>query len=336
MGDLRRWAALRVPPARGIDWRYGGPRDRSRRGVRDQARVVPGRPGSSVAVYFVLEDAQAYYLGEQRGPVVIGVRALDDRHGGVPPHRTGAVLHERDEPTGRGPQPHTRSGPGSDVDRRRRRWCRERSRSPSVERGPSRAPTPGRVPGRSDRATSIASSSCARRSPMRSVRSPATRSTSSRCGTRRGLADLVPPNLPDRRVGPATWSGYMAFTHSDDRVAEVRLRRCLAHAVDREAVAGGWPTSAWRAAPGGIVLLALQGHTPEIALRFDPDFSHDRSCRRSVRSRGSTVAVLDDDLPLYSSPCSRPAGQVLGLGRRDEDVDAFGEDTHDAAAAASR
>ena len=39
----------------------------------------PASPGSSVAIYFALENGQAYYLGESSDTDAIGVRALDDR-----------------------------------------------------------------------------------------------------------------------------------------------------------------------------------------------------------------------------------------------------------------
>ena len=39
----------------------------------------PASPGSSVAIYFVLENGQDYYLGANRDADAIGVRALDDR-----------------------------------------------------------------------------------------------------------------------------------------------------------------------------------------------------------------------------------------------------------------
>ena len=39
----------------------------------------PVSPGSSVAIYFVLENGQDYYLGHNRDADRIGVKALDDR-----------------------------------------------------------------------------------------------------------------------------------------------------------------------------------------------------------------------------------------------------------------
>ena len=39
----------------------------------------PSAPGSSVAIYFVIEGGQEFYLGDESDPATIGVRALDDR-----------------------------------------------------------------------------------------------------------------------------------------------------------------------------------------------------------------------------------------------------------------
>ena len=61
----------------------------------------PVTPGSSVAIYFVLENGQDYYLGHNadadrdRRP---GAGRPDDR---VPAGRAGPVLHERHEPARR-------------------------------------------------------------------------------------------------------------------------------------------------------------------------------------------------------------------------------------------
>jgi ABC-type transport system substrate-binding protein len=56
------------------------------------------------------------------------------------------------------------------------------------------------------------------------------------------------------------------------------LRRALAHAVDREAVAAVCPANLV-VATGGVVPPALQGHTPDIALRYDPDLARDYLAR---------------------------------------------------------
>ena len=63
--------------------------------------LEPGRPGSSVAIYFVLENGQDYYLRRNADADRIGVRALDDRTVEFRLVVAGSVLHERDEPARR-------------------------------------------------------------------------------------------------------------------------------------------------------------------------------------------------------------------------------------------
>jgi ABC-type transport system substrate-binding protein len=89
------------------------------------------------------------------------------------------------------------------------------------------------------------------------------------------LADLVPGAVrPDAVLGPASWSAYIRFDHHDPVTANVDLRRALAHAIDRDALAAVAPANLV-VATGGVVPPALQGHTPDIALRFDPDLARE-------------------------------------------------------------
>ena len=84
------------------------------------------------------------------------------------------------------------------------------------------------------------------------------------------IADLVAEPHPDAIVGPAAWSGYLAFDHRDPVTSNLDLRLALALALDRERLADVLPAN-MVLATGGVVPPALQGHTPDIALRFDPD-----------------------------------------------------------------
>ena len=56
--------------------------------------------------------------------------------------------------------------------------------------------------------------------------------------------------------------------------ANQELRRALAHAIDRDALAAVCPANLV-VATGGVVPPALQGHTPDIALRYDPDLARE-------------------------------------------------------------
>ncbi len=95
----------------------------------------PDAPGSSVAIYFVLENGQDYYLRRNDDADAIGVRALDDRTVEFRLAAPAPVLPERDEP------PRRRSAaPARDRAPRRRLGG---ARRPGRER-----PVPGRVEGR--------------------------------------------------------------------------------------------------------------------------------------------------------------------------------------------
>jgi oligopeptide transport system substrate-binding protein len=100
------------------------------------------------------------------------------------------------------------------------------------------------------------------------------------------LADLLPgAPPPDAKMGAAAWSAYVAFDHHHPANAQVDFRRALAHAIDRAALAGVAPGNLI-VADGGLVPPALQGHTPDIALRFDPDLA-----RRYLERSGVTDPI---------------------------------------------
>jgi oligopeptide transport system substrate-binding protein len=81
-------------------------------------------------------------------------------------------------------------------------------------------------------------------------------------------ADLLPSTPEEAVQGGAGWSYYVTFDHRRMTGRDVRL--ALAHAIDREALGRTLPSNLI-VATGGIVPPALQGHTPDIAPRFDPD-----------------------------------------------------------------
>src|SRR5213075_2250801 len=73
------------------------------------------------------------------------------------------------------------------------------------------------------------------------------------------LADLMPGAVrPDALLGPASWSGYIRFDHAHPTTGNLDLRRALAHAIDREALAAVCPANLV-VATGGVVPPALLG-----------------------------------------------------------------------------
>jgi ABC-type oligopeptide transport system substrate-binding subunit len=96
-------------------------------------------------------------------------------------------------------------------------------------------------------------------------------------------------------LGAAAWTGYVTFDHTHPATSQLDLRRALAHAVDREALAATVPVN-MAVAGGGIVPPALQGHTPGIAPRFDPTLA--KECFARVRLDGAlTIAGTDEWMP---------------------------------------
>jgi ABC-type oligopeptide transport system substrate-binding subunit/class 3 adenylate cyclase len=269
----------------------------------------PAAPGSSVAIYFVLEGGQAFYLGEESDPSTIGVRALDDR---TVEFRLAApapyFMSVMNRPDG-GPQPrHAIEALGE-------RWTEpgkqvvsgafsvaERSEDVlRLERRPGGGPRTGNV-----------SAVEFTRARIGEALAPYERDELELIAARYTprLADLMARDLPDATIGPAGWSGYVAFDHASAVGSNLELRRALAHAIDREALAAAMPANLI-VATGGIVPPALQGHTPDIALRFDPDEAREAFARSGHRGTVA-LALLDDDLPILE-PVLASWRDVLGV-----------------------
>src|SRR5207342_2569152 len=136
----------------------------------------------------------------------------------------------------------------------------------------------------------------------------------------RGELDLVrvmyTPRTSDhvrshgRGHGPLTWIAYLAFRHSDPALGDRDLRLALAHAIDRPALEPLMPANL-EVATGGIVPPALQGHTPDIVLPFDPD-----RARQHLRDSGapSELGIVAQDVwrPLLDE-ITRSWREILGL-----------------------
>jgi oligopeptide transport system substrate-binding protein len=230
----------------------------------------PDAPGSSVAIYFVLENGQDHYLRRSQDADAIGVRALDDRTvefrlAAPAPYFMGVM----NRPDG-GPQPRhaiERDGDawtaiGSQVVSGAFRIASRTDDLLVLERRPEYE---GPRPGNASRLEFV-------RSDVADAIEPYARDELDLVTVRYTprLADLVPDVAADATPGAAAWSSYIAFDHSDPVLSNVELRRALAHAVDREALDAEVAEN-FVVARGGIVPPALQGHTPDIVPAFDPD-----------------------------------------------------------------
>jgi ABC-type oligopeptide transport system substrate-binding subunit/class 3 adenylate cyclase len=270
----------------------------------------PEKPGSSVAIYFVLENGQDYYLGRNQDADRIGVRALDDR---TVEFRLVApapyFMSVMNRPDG-GPQPrhaiekhgeawtgldeHVVSGPFRRAEHSDERLVLERQ-----------AGYRGIRPGNVGRVEMVRSSLP---EALESYRRTDLDLVTVRYTPR--LADLAPMVEGGATLGLSGWSFYVAFDHRHPATANVEFRRALAHAIDRQAMEGIAPVNLV-VATGGIVPPALQGHTPDIAPRFDPALARSHLVRSEVTGE-IHLSALDDWEPLINAVADGWK-EVLGL-----------------------
>jgi ABC-type oligopeptide transport system substrate-binding subunit/class 3 adenylate cyclase len=226
----------------------------------------PASPGSSVAIYFALENGEDVYLGRNADWDAVGVRALDDRT--VEFRLTAPApyfMSVMNRPDG-GPQPrHAIDGAAEARVASGAFEVAERTDERLVLR--RRAERPGNVAEVELYRTAIADA-------LPEYERGETDLILVRYTPR--LADLMPGAVrEDAVLGPPAWSAYIRFDHTHPAAGNLLLRRALAHAIDREALAAVCPANLV-VATGGVVPPALQGHTPDIALGYDPDLA--RKC----------------------------------------------------------
>ena len=242
----------------------------------------PENPGASVALYFVLENAQDYALGRSSDAAGVGVRALDDRTvefrlvapapyfmsvvnrpDAAPLPRHAIELHGEDW-----------TAPGHQVVSGPLRIAEHERRSSVLVRDEGyRLPRRGNVARieciRADVDEAYPAFARGDLDMARVVYTPHT-------------ADHVHSGVAGDE--PLTWLAYLGFDHSHPQLGNVELRCALALAIDRTALEEAAP---WNlvAATGGIVPPALYGHSPDIApaatsKALESTFGS-RSCRRT-------------------------------------------------------
>jgi ABC-type oligopeptide transport system substrate-binding subunit/class 3 adenylate cyclase len=225
----------------------------------------PASPGSSVAIYFALENGEETYLGRNTDWDAVGVRALDDR---TVEFRLSApapyFMSVMNRPDG-APQPrHAIDGVAEGRVVSGAFEVGERTDERLVLR--RRSERPGNVAEVELYRTAIADA-------LPEYERGETDLILVRYTPR--LADLMPGAVREGAVlGSPAWSAYIRFDHTHPAAGNVELRRALAHATDREALAAVCPANLV-VATGGVVPPALQGHTPDIALRYDPDLARE-------------------------------------------------------------
>jgi ABC-type oligopeptide transport system substrate-binding subunit/class 3 adenylate cyclase len=270
----------------------------------------PDTPGSSVAIYFVLEGGEDYYLKRHDDASRIGVRALDDRtvefRLAAPAPYFMSVMNRPDA----GPQPRhavQREGDGwTDVGRQVvsgpfQITSRDDDSLVLQRRAHYRGMREGNV-GRIDYSLSDIPTS-AKRYARDELDLVTVRYTPR-------IADLVMTSVDDAIAGPAAWSGYLAFDHHDAALGSLDLRLALAHALDRGSMGDALPTN-FIVATGGVVPPALQGHTPDIALGFDPDRARHHLAASGFRGL-LPIASLDENASLLE-PVVQSWSEVLSI-----------------------
>jgi ABC-type oligopeptide transport system substrate-binding subunit/class 3 adenylate cyclase len=274
----------------------------------------PKSPGSSVAIYFVLENGEDYYLGVERNAARIGVRAVDDRTVefklAAPAPYFMSVMNRPDG----GPQPRHA------IERHGEEWTRPDIQVVSgafrqAERAEESLVLARRPDAAADRTGNVAR--------IEFVRSPASESLPR---FERDEVDLIPvrytPLLADvvptagveASLGPAGWTAFLSFDHHHPLTSNLELRRALAHAIDREALGAVMPSNLV-VATGGLVPPALQGHTPDIVPRFDPDLAREHLGRVEQDTTEIDLAGLEDFEPLLDS-IAHSWRTVLGIETR--------------------
>jgi oligopeptide transport system substrate-binding protein len=269
----------------------------------------PDAPGSSVAIYFVLENGQDYYLRHNDDADAIGVRALDDRtvefrlaapapyfmsvmnrpDGGPQPRH--AIERYGDEWTD--PNKQVVSGPFRLASRADDTLVLER-------RGDYARPRPGNV-------TRVGY----RKSSVEDALPPYERGDLDFVTVRYTprMADMT-RKMPDANLGSPTWSFYLSFDHAHPLTSNLNFRLALAQAIDRDALSEAIASNLVLAT-GGIVPPALQGHTPDIAPRFDPDAAR-AHLQRSGVTEGVAVGGFFEWEPMLRT-ILRSWEDVLGL-----------------------
>jgi ABC-type transport system substrate-binding protein/class 3 adenylate cyclase len=278
----------------GLTWSDGAPL--TARDVEYGIKRVldPAAPGSSVAIYFVLENGQDYYLGRNDDAGAIGVRALDDRtvefRLTAPAPYFFSVMNRPDG----GPQPRHA------IERAGDRW---------TETGAQVVSGPYTITSRDDQSLVLERradyANVPRAGNVARIEYVHDAFDAGLAAFKRNEVDLVAvrytPRLADRVieppaadtiVGPAAWTAYLAFDHSDPRMSNVLFRRALAHAIDRQALSSLLSENLV-VATGGLVPPALQGHTPDIAPRYDPELARDLLSQSGVTGTVQLASLQD-------------------------------------------
>jgi ABC-type oligopeptide transport system substrate-binding subunit/class 3 adenylate cyclase len=268
-------------------------------------------PGASVAIYFVLEHAQDYFLGRHDEPGKIGVRALDER---TVEFRLAAPAPYFMSVANR---PDCAAHPKHAIERSPEGWSEVDEQVVSgafrrTETLPDRIVLDRRLDSSIPRAGNVGRVELLETAPEEAADRYG-RDELDLYNTRFDYPERLAQSAPeDVELGPAAWLEYFALNHRHSATSGREFRLALAHAVDRRALQEAAQPNAI-VATGGMVPPPLQGHTPDIAPSFDPDLARTYLGQSGVEE-GVEVLLLE-----FSSACEVAAAcaacweDVLGL-----------------------
>ncbi len=271
------------------------------------------KPGASVAIYFVLEDALGYYLGQHDDLARVGVRALDERtvefRLNAPAPYFMNVVNRSDA----APQPRHA------IERRGDTWT---DPATMVVSGAFRVSELS--PGKAVVLLRRHESTGHRRGNVARVELAEWKLSEAGEAYARNELDMIiarahadEPELitaagPDLVPAPAAFTMFGAFRTAIAPFDRRGVRLALAHAIDRGTLEQVLPSHEF-IARGGLVPPALHGHTPDIAPRFDPDLARQLLRREGVRPEIEMLTIMDSVFGLIAKALRDSWQAVLEL-----------------------
>jgi ABC-type transport system substrate-binding protein/class 3 adenylate cyclase len=121
--------------------------------------------------------------------------------------------------------------------------------------------------------------------------------------------------VSERYLQMGTW--YLGFNPTRAPVDDDRVRRALAHAIDRTALAATFEGDATAAATsGGIIPPSLPGHSHRVAPRFDPDRARALLNEAGYADGPALGEVVLAHLDLWEGAATEVAAQLSRIGVR--------------------
>jgi ABC-type oligopeptide transport system substrate-binding subunit/class 3 adenylate cyclase len=264
----------------GLSWSDGTPLTARDVAYGIRRNLDRERPGVSVAMLFALEGAQDYFRGRSDDLDAVGVRAVDDRTVEfrlVTPAPYFLSMVNRPDA---GPQPRDAIEAHGDA------WT-----------DPAKIVTSGAftlVEATDDRVVLERRTDARRRSGNvgRVEIASTTEDWEAYAADEVDLAwgatwlldatGASQATARELRLEPAAGLLYLVLDHRHEGIGQLQLRQALAHSIDRTELQAHLPGN-MLVANGGMVPPLLQGHTPDIALPFDPELG-----RRLLEESGFT------------------------------------------------